>query len=65
MSRGSVGVVAECERVSVHDELGRCFDAVAVCTAGDELADGPASGFLHRDSLGLGSEGLLFGIGEP
>ena len=48
------------------DPLGGSGDAVLVGAARDELANGAAGGFLHRDSFGVGAfaKRCLFVIGQ-
>lgn len=50
----------------VHDQCGCGADALAVLSASDELADGPAGGFLHGDAFSVGAfaECQLLAVGE-
>ena len=41
--------------MGIEDVFGSGGDAISVLTAGDELAHGAASGFLHGDAIEFGS----------
>ncbi len=51
----------------VHHQARRGTDPIAVLTAGHELSDGLASGFLHGDTFGFGAvaQCVLLFLGEP